>query len=336
MENFRLENGFILPELKLAYETYGRLTADGRNAILVAHGYTSHHHAAGRLADGEKGWWDALIGPGKPIDTNRFFVVSSNMLGSSYGSTGPASINPTTGKPYGPDFPDISLVDIVTAQRALLAHLGVKHLVAVAGPSYGGYQTFQWGVTFPDFMDGLVPVVTAPRGRGSDQTVKDLTARLATDPNWNNGWYYEKGGITGVLTEMRIETLKLYGIEAQLAASFPEAREREAAIRKLAEPWARAFDGHSLIALRRAMVRFNAEKDFSRIRAKVLYVLSRTDKIFPPSLAAPVMEKLKAAGVDAAYFQIDSEYGHLASGTDTAKWVPALRTFLGRLPSETS
>ena len=201
-----------------------------------------------------------------------------------------------------------------------------------AGPSYGGFQTFQWGVTFPDFMDGLVPVVTAPKGGGSDQPVKDLIARLATDPNWNGGWYYERGGITKVLTDMRVDTLKAYGIEAQLAPSIRDPQTREIAIRKLAEPWARAFDGHSLVVLRRAMVRFNAEKDFSHIRAKVLYVLSRTDKIFPPSLAPPVMEKLKAAHVDAAYFEIDSENGHLASGTDAAKWAPTLRAFIDRLP----
>lgn len=333
MENFRLENGVVLPQIAIAYETYGQPANDGRNGILITHGYTSDHHAAGQLANGGKGWWDSVIGPGKAIDTEKYFVISSNMLGSCYGSTNPASINPHTGKPYGPDFPEISMVDIVTAQQALVMHLGLKHLVAVIGPSFGGYQAFQWGVTFPDFMDGLVPVITAPKGSGGDNAVKRLIARLSTDPNWNDGWYYERGGITKVLTGMRVETLKSYGIEAQLAKTISDPQAREAAIRKAAEPWAREFDGHSLVVLRRASVRFDAEKDFEKMRAKVLYVLSRTDKIFPPSLAAPVMAKLKAANVDAAYFEIDSENGHLASGLDAAKWSSTLRSFLDSLAS---
>src|SRR5271156_2796535 len=175
--NFRLENGEVLPELTLSYETYGTLASNGRNAILVTHGYTSSQHAAGLDANGDAGWWDGLIGSGKAIDTNKYFVVSSNMLGSSYGSTAPASINPKTGKPYGPDFPDYSVVDIVTAQRAMLDALGVKHLVAVAGPSFGGYQAFQWSVTFPDAMSGIVPVVTSPNAPDGERMVEELRAR---------------------------------------------------------------------------------------------------------------------------------------------------------------
>ena len=167
ISNFRLQSGAVMAEARIAYETYGRLAADGRNAVLVTHGYTSSHHAAGRSpANGDlPGWWDGLIGPGKAIDTDRLFVVSSNMLGSSSGSTNGASLNPRTGKPYGPDFPLITVRDIVAAEKALLETLGVEHLVAVAGPSYGGYQAFQWAVDYPDFMDGIVPVVTAPRAR---------------------------------------------------------------------------------------------------------------------------------------------------------------------------
>jgi len=155
ISNFRLRNGAVMPAVELAYETYGRLAADGRNALLITHGYTSSHHAAGRNpANGNlTGWWDSLIGPGKAIDTDKLFVVSSNMLGSSFGSTNGASINPHTGEPYGPDFPAITVHDIVAAEKALLEALGVEHLVAVAGPSYGGYQAFQWAVTYPDGRD---------------------------------------------------------------------------------------------------------------------------------------------------------------------------------------
>ncbi|MGB9382438.1 alpha/beta fold hydrolase, partial [Candidatus Binatus sp.] len=277
--NFRLESGEVLPELKLTYETYGSLAPGGRNAILVTHGYTSSQHAAGLDANGEPGWWDGLIGPAKAIDTDKYFIVSSNMIGSSFGSTAPASINPENGKPYGPDFPDYSLVDIVTAQRVLLDALGVKHLVAVAGLSFGGYQAFQWGVTFPDAMRGIVPVVTAPNATDGARMVADLRARFADAPGWNGGHHYGNAEMLGFMTELRVATLKRYGIEAELAPRFPDLAKREAAINQLAEPWARTFDPNSMIVLARARSHYNAEKDFAKIRAKVLYVLSRTDKL---------------------------------------------------------
>jgi homoserine O-acetyltransferase len=140
IRDFRLQNGAVIPEVNIAYETYGRLAANGKNAVLVTHGYTSSHHAAGHNpANGNQpGWWDGLIGPGKAIDTDRLFVVASNMLGSSYGSTNGASIDPRSGKPYGSGFPAITVRDIVGAQKSLLDSLGVRHLVAVTGPSYGG------------------------------------------------------------------------------------------------------------------------------------------------------------------------------------------------------
>jgi homoserine O-acetyltransferase/O-succinyltransferase len=331
VQNFELSNGGVLPEMTLAYETYGTLRADGRNAILINHGYTSSQHAAGHNARGEAGWWDRLIGPGKTIDTTRYFVVCSNMLGSAYGSTGPRSLNPATGKPYGPDFPAINLMDMVRAQHRLLRALGVKHLVMVAGPSFGGYQAFQWAATYPDEMDVVVAVVTAPRVRNGAQMVEELSARFAAASGWNDGWYYNTGGLEDFMTEFRVTTLKRYGIEAELMTGYPEPAAREAALRRLAETWAREFDANSLIALARARSDFDTEKDFSRIRAKLLYVLSRTDILFPPSLAPEVMAKLKAAGVDATYFELDSEKGHLASGLDWQKWAPVLRNFLDQL-----
>lgn len=338
--DFKLQNGAVLPTLEIAYETYGKLAPDGRNGVLITHGYTSSHHAAGRYGQGgaptgqsagDLGWWDKLIGPGKAIDTNRFFVVSSNMIGSSYGSTSPKSIDPATGKPYGPTFPRIAVVDIVNAQKLLLDSLGVKHLAAVAGPSYGGYQAFQWAVTFPDFLTGVVPVVTAPFSTTTPEASDKLVAQLAGDPNWNGGWYYDKGGIGTVLTRMRVATLKLYGIEAQLTARFPDPAAREAEIVKAAQPWVRAFDGHSLVVLRRALEGYDTRAQFPTIKAKILYVISRTDKLFPPKIVPDVMSALKAAGADARYVEIDSELGHLASGLDADKWSPALAAFMGEV-----
>src|SRR5215831_18747099 len=191
ISEFRLQNGTVMPQVDIAYETYGRLAAHGKNAVLITHGYTSSHHAAGRNpANGDQpGWWDGLIGPGKAIDTDKLFVVSSNMLGSSFGSTNGASINPETGKPYGPDLPALTVRDIVEVEKRLLDKLGIRHLVAVAGPSYGGYQAFEWAVSYPDFMDAIVPVVTAPKSQNVENSLAELQARLATDPGWNGGRY---------------------------------------------------------------------------------------------------------------------------------------------------
>src|ERR1700733_13854937 len=231
LRDFRLTSGETMPEATIAYETYGRLAANGRNAVLLTHGFTSSHHQAGRNpANGNNpGAWDGLVGPGKAIDTDRLFVVASNMLGSSFGSTNAASRNPKTGEPYGPDFPNITIRDIVAAQKALLDSLGVEHLVAVAGPSYGGYQGFQWAVLYPDFMDGVVAVNTAPWASvNTDKQFTEVTDKLASDPEWHGGRYYGKGGAKQALTDIRVETLKRYGIDANFAPRFPDPTEREA------------------------------------------------------------------------------------------------------------
>ncbi len=330
ISNFRLQNGSVMPTAKIVYETYGRLAAGGRNAVLITHGYTSSHHAAGRNpANGNlPGWWDGLIGPGKAIDTDKLFVVCSNMLGSSFGSTNGASISPRTGQPYGPDFPAITVRDIVAAEKALLDALGVGHLVAVAGPSYGGYQAFQWAVAYPDAMDAIVPVVTAPKAQNVEQSLAELQARLATDPEWNGGRYYDRGGAKTVLTELRVEMLKRNGIEAALAPRYPDPESREAEIRRQAADWAKQWDTNSLVILRRGTLGYDTVRDFSKIRAKILYVLCRTDRLFPPSIAPGVMAALAAVGVEARYFEIDSDLGHSASGPEHAKWSPVLREFL--------
>ena len=330
IRDFRLHNGAVMPEARIAYETYGRLAPGGRNAVLITHGYTSSHHAAGRnpANSGLPGWWDGLIGPGKAIDTDRLFVVASNMLGSSYGSTNGASRDPSSGKTYGSDFPAITVRDIVAAQKALLDSLGVRHLVAVAGPSYGGYQAFQWAVAYPEMMDAIAAVVTAPRSQNAEKSLAELEARLATDPEWQGGNYYGRGSAKSVLTQMRFETLMRYGYDEQLAGRYPDKAAREQAIRRLAADWARNWDANSLVILRRATIGFDTVKDFAKIRAKVLYVLCRSDVLFPPTLAPGVMKDLAAAGVEARYSEIDSDLGHSASGPEHAKWSPVLREFL--------
>jgi len=177
-------------------------------------------------------------------------------------------------------------------------------------------------------MDAIAAVVTAPRSQNAERSLAELEARLATDPQWHGGHYYGRGGAKTVLTQLRYETLLRYGWDAQLAPRYPDNSEREAAILRLAADWARDWDANSLVILRRATVGFDTVKDFAEIRAKVLYVLCRTDALFPPSLAPGVMRDLAASGVDARYFEIDSDLGHSASGPEHAKWSPVLRGFL--------
>jgi homoserine O-acetyltransferase/O-succinyltransferase len=328
--DMNLHGGAVLPEVTLAYATRGRLAPDGRNAILVTHGYTSGPRMIEPGVASSEGAWSTLVGPGAPIDTDRYFVVCSNMLGSSYGSTNAASIDPRTGKPYGSAFPKITVPDIVIAQKRLLEHLGVTHLRAVVGPSYGGFQAFQWAVTFPDFMDGVAPVVTSPLPPSSERR-ESLLEWFGQDPNWNGGDYYDRGGVHKTLTALRVDTLSRYGLAASLAERFPTPAERDAELHRIASAWADVFDANSLFILGDAMSTYDITRDYGRIKVPVLYVLSRTDALFPPSLAPGVMADLQAAGVDAVYVEIDSEYGHLASGTDAGKWAPALRAFIAKL-----
>jgi homoserine O-acetyltransferase len=332
-KDFRLQSGVVMPAVTIAYRTRGVLAADRDNVVLVTHGNTSGPQMIDPDGSTGEGSWNELVGPGKAIDTDRFFVICPNMLGSSYGSTNAASIDPATGKPYGPRFPDITVSDIVATQRALLDDLGIDRLVAIVGPSYGGFQAFQWAVNYPDMMRGIAAVVTAPavpRERAQGNVERLLTA-LTKHPNWNGGDYYDRGGVQESMIQARIATLKTYGIETRLKDTMSDPGEIEAAIRDEAARWATGFDANSLIILAKALRGFDVTPQFSSIRAKVLYVLSRTDRLFPPELAPGVMQGLKSAGVDADYFLLDSEYGHSASGRDAHKWAPRLRLFMESL-----
>jgi homoserine O-acetyltransferase len=332
-DDFRLQSGVVMPDVTIAYRTLGRLAPDRNNVVLVTHGNTSGPQMIDPGGSTGEGSWNELVGPDKAVDTNSFFVICPNMLGSSYGSTNAASVDPATGKPYGSRFPDITVSDIVATQHALLDHLGIDRLIAIVGPSYGGFQAFQWAVNYPGMMRGIAAVVTSPvvpRER-AEGNVERLLATLSKDPNWNGGDYYDRGGVRETMIQIRIATLKTYGIETRLRDTLSAPEEIEAAIRDEATRWARGFDANSLIILAKALRSFNVTAQFGNIASKVLYVLSRTDKLFPPELAPGVMQGLKAANVDADYFLLDGEYGHSASGRDAHKWAPRLRQFIERL-----
>jgi homoserine O-acetyltransferase/O-succinyltransferase len=333
IKDFRLQSGTVMPSVTIAYKTLGKLSPDRDNAVLVTHGNTSGPQMIDPSGSTGEGSWNEIVGPGKAVDTNRFFVICPNMLGSSYGSTSAASIDPRAGKRYGPRFPDITVSDIVATQRLLIADLGIERLVAIVGPSYGGFQTFQWAVDYPGMMRGIAAVVTAPlvlRER-AEGNVARLLATLSTDPNWNGGDYYDHGGVLESMIQIRSATLKTYGIETRLRTTMSDPDQIEAAVRTEAARWAKGFDANSLLTLAKALRRFDVTAQLGKITSKVLYVLSRTDKLFPPELAAAVMPPLKAAGVDADYFLLDSEYGHSASGLDAQKWAPRLRQFMESL-----
>jgi homoserine O-acetyltransferase len=322
---FRLESGQVLPVLELAYEAYGTLSPAEDNAVLVVHGYTSSHHAAGKnakgkqgrgVAEGASGWFDALIGPAKAVDTNRYFVISVNALGSAHGSSGPNTIDPRTKKPYGPTFPHISMRDMVASQKLLVDSLGLKSLVAVVGPSMGGFQSFQWAASYPGFMKGIAASVTAPRAPNRLGGLEALQKRLASDPNWNGGWYYENGGIPQTLEQIRYETLLNYG-------------QNEAEAKVAARAWAKIYDGHSLVALRRAIDGFDITHQYDRLkRAKVLYVNSKTDKLFDIALCPGYVSDMRKAGVDVTYVELPSDKGHMASHADAWMWAPILTAFM--------
>jgi homoserine O-acetyltransferase len=331
--DFRLRSGIVMPAVTVAYRTLGTLAPARDNVVLVTHGNTSGPQLIDPGGSTGEGSWNEIVGPGKAVDTDRFFAICPNMLGSSYGSTNAASIDPATGMRYGPRFPDITVGDIVASQRALLADLGIEQLVAIVGPSYGGFQAFQWAVDHPGMMKGIAAVVTSPAvpRQRADGNVERLLATLSKDPNWNGGDYYDRGGVLESMIQIRIATLKTYGIETRLRDTLSDPLQIEAAIRDEAARWAEGFDANSLVILAKALRGFDVTPQFSRIKAKVLYVLSRTDKLFPPELAAPVMQGLAAAGVDADYFLLDSDYGHSASGRDAHKWAPRLRQFMDGL-----
>ena len=331
--DFRLQSGVVMPSVTIAYRTLGVLAPDRDNVVLVTHGNTSGPQMIDPGGSTGEGSWNEIVGPGKAVDTDRFFAICPNMLGSSYGSTNAADIDPSTGGRYGPRFPDITVSDIIATQRALLAHLGIERLVAIVGPSYGGFQALQWAVNYPGMMRGIAAIVTSPvvpRER-SEGNVARLLATLSQDPNWNGGDYYDRGGVLETMIQIRMATLKTYGIETRLRNTMSDPAQIEAAIRDEAAQWAGGFDANSLIILAKALRGFDVTAQFGSIKAKVLYVLSRTDKLFPPELAASVMPGLKAAGVDADYFLLDSELGHSASGLDAHKWAPRLREFMDGL-----
>jgi homoserine O-acetyltransferase len=329
--DFTLSTGETLPDLTIAYETWGTLNAAGDNAILLCHGYTNFPHAAGN----ENGWANNLIGPGKGIDTDKYFVVCANNLGSSYGTSSAATVNPATGKLWGPDFPKFTVADTVETQRILIDHLGIGQLKAVIGYSYGGHLTFRWGATHPDRMRALVPIAGVIKRATTPGQVEEIRGRYAKCAGWNGGHYVgnpDAGPVYEDLAAARVERLTNYGIGDYLADTLGSKEAAAAEIAKRAESWAQEFDANCLYQLYEAGIGSDMTPHAAKYRAPLMNVLADTDNVVDVALGQPTVDLLKAEGLDAEFCEIKTKYGHAGPMIDAHLWEDRLRAFLDRTP----
>lgn len=337
----QLTRSGFLTEVTVAYETYGRLAEGGDNVILVTHALTGDSHPAAHSDKDEKGWWEPLIGSGRPLDTDRYFIVCANVLGGCQGTTGPASPNPATGLPYGSQFPTITIRDMVNVQKLLLDHLGITHLVAVIGGSMGGMQALEWGVTYPDFMDGVV-CIAAPGFASAQAIAYNRVGRqsIRLDPAWNHGDYYGTNGPEEGLALARSLGMITYQSEQSMANKFGRSVrngqfEVENYLEYQGESLVRRFDANSYLTLLKALDlhdlgygHLSYEMALARIIAKTLVVGVSSDILYPAYQQAELVRDLKNVGVRASYLEIDSPYGHDGFLIDFHLLRPMLKDFL--------
>lgn len=333
--SFEPELGGKLQDVTLAYETWGELNASRDNVVLIVHALTGDSHAAGEPCDEYKkgGWWEPLIGPGRPIDTDEYFVVCSNVLGGCSGSTGPASIDPDSGEPYATRFPIITIRDMVRAQRRLLDDLGVQRLALVAGGSIGGQQALEWAVEFPDFVEKAVPVAATgalgPQGLGMSELGRRA---IMADPNWQGGDYYRTGRSPDKgLAIARMAGMMTYHSAAGQWERFGRRRagrpalyeefggrfEVESYLQYQGEDLIGRFDANSYLYLLRAMDLYDVVRNYEspeealgQIEAEVLFVGISSDWLFPAGEVRETAETARRAGANAEYSEIDTKSGH--------------------------
>ena len=351
--SFEPELGGVLREVTLAFETWGELNGAADNAVLLTHALTGDSHAAGGPSEGygRGGWWDPMVGPGRPIDTDRFFVVCSNVLGGCSGSTGPASVEPRTGRPYAMRLPVITIRDMVRAQRRLLDGLGVRRLALVAGGSIGGQQALEWAVEFPDFVEKAVPIAATgtlgPQGIGMSEIGRRA---IMADPDWQGGEYYGTGKspdaglaiarMAGMMTyQSAAGQWERFGRRpAGRPALYPEFGgrfEMESYLHYQGRELARRFDANSYLYLSRAMDLYDVangyespKEAYGRIRAGVLFVGIASDWLFPPEEVRLSAEAAREAGADAHYAEIDTLSGHDAFLKDWTQLTEAIEPFI--------
>lgn len=333
-----LESGARLGPVTLAYETYGTLNATRDNAILVAHAFSGDSHAAGFYAadaPGEKpGWWDFMVGPGKGIDTDKYFVICPNILGSCMGSTGPSSINPATGSPYGLDFPMMTIGDIVTTQKMLLDHLGITRLHGVVGGSIGGMQVLEWCVRYPQFIRSAVAIATTMRHSALAIAFNEIARQsIMADPNWNKGNYY--GGsrpdmglavarMVGHVTYLSDEAMRRkFGRKLQdketFSFGFDGDFQIESYLRHQGSKFVNRFDANSVLYITKAsdyfdvverMARIGQDRQNSPHKTKYLVISYTSDWLYPTYQAKELVQTLKRSGQDVSFCEIEADCGH--------------------------
>jgi len=351
--DFTLESGKSLGPVTLAYETYGHLNDAKDNMILICHALTGNAHVAGSLPGEEKptGWWDPIIGPGKPLDTSKYFIVCSNILGGCSGSSGPSSINPETKKPYGMDFPIVTIRDMVKAQYHLITdHFKVESLYAVIGGSIGGMQVLEWAIQYPDIPKHIIPIATTTKLSSQALAFNKIGRHaIMIDPTWEKGHYYDKEekAIAGLgLARMvaHITYLSEEGMQHKFGRdrtnesdmfSFDEKFQVENYLDHQGDKFITRFDANSYLYLSKSMDLYDLTRGYkdlkeavSRIKAKILSIYSSSDWLFPEYQALEFLEQAQELDKDIISFKIESVSGHDAFLTEYDKINPIIDSFL--------
>ena len=355
----RLQNGSILPHFTLMVETYGRLNADKSNAVLVCHALSGHHHVAGFHSPNDKhpGWWDNMVGPGKPLDTNRFFVVGVNNLGGSHGSSGPLSTNPFTGKAYGADFPLVTVADWVNSQAMLADRLGIAQWAAVMGGSLGGMQALQWAIDYPERIRHALVIASAPKLSTQNIAFNDVARQaILTDPDFHGGHYAEHGTVPrrglriarmmGHITYLAEEGLgKKFGRQLRSGNyrfDYDVDFEVESYLRYQGDKFADAFDANTYLLMTKALDYFDPAKAFGHnLKAAVAGTQARffvasfnSDWRFAPERSQELVQALVAAKKPVQYVALKSSHGHDAFLMDDTAYMQAVRIYFNNIAQE--
>ena len=351
-----LESGEKLGPVTLAYETYGTLNSDKSNAILILHALTGDAHVAGfHEGDQDPGWWDNMIGHGKAFDTDQYFVICSNVIGGCRGSTGPSSINPKTNKPYGLDFPLITIKDMVEAQSRLVRSLGISKLLCVAGGSMGGMQVLQWTVSFPEMVQTAIPIATSARHSPQQIAFNEVGRQaIMADPAWKEGQYYGHAAPSRGLAVARMIGHITYMSDVSMAEKFgrrvkeerPEKKfspdfEVEGYLQYRGDNFVKRFDANSYLYITKAIDRFDLtngtglEKVFKLASGiKFLVIAFKSDWLYPAYQSKEIVRACKQAQIDVSYCELNSTYGHDAFLIEVEEEEHFIKNFLRRISDE--
>jgi homoserine O-acetyltransferase len=352
----KLRGGASLPAFELAYETYGTLNAARSNAVLVCHALNASHHVAGFYENDPEnvGWWDNLVGPGKPLDSRRFFVIGTNYLGSCFGSTGPASVNPSTGKPWGADFPVVTVEDWVEAQARLADQLGIERFAAVMGGSLGAMQALQWTLSYPERVRHALVIAAAPRLSAQNIAFNEVARQaIMTDPDFHGGHYYEKGvvparglriarmigHITYLSNDAMMEKFGRLLRRGALGFDFNADFEIESYLRYQGEKFSSYFDANTYLRITKALDYFDPAADFggdlasalARAKAAFLVVSFNSDWRFAPARSREIVRALLDNRRIVSYLEIDAPGGHDAFLLEDARYHAALRAYFANI-----